>query len=120
MQLAAGVELDLDEDGLRRALQYLVADVLEAMPDGGHLRVATSVDGDAVVIALTDSGRGIPDEIAEKIFEPLVTQGKRGGSGLGLAVVQKFAHDHGGAVEVGKHEGGGASFTLRLPLGNET
>jgi signal transduction histidine kinase len=100
MQLAAGVELDLDEDGLRRALQYLVADVLEAMPDGGHLRVATSVDGDAVVIALTDSGRGIPDEIAEKIFEPLVTQGKRGGSGLGLAVAQKFAHDHGGAPPV--------------------
>jgi signal transduction histidine kinase len=120
MQLAAGVELDLDEAGLRRALRYLIVDALEAMPDGGHLRVATSVDGDAVVIALTDSGRGIPEGIAEKIFEPLVTQGKRGGSGLGLAVVQKFAHDHGGALEVGKPEGGGTSFTLRFPLGNET
>jgi signal transduction histidine kinase len=120
MQLAAGVELDLDEGRLHRALQNLVTNALEAMPDGGHLRVATSVDGDAVAIAVTHSGRDIPDEIAEKIFEPLVTQGKRGGSGLGLAVVQKFAHDHGGAVEVGKPEGGGVSFTLRLPLGNET
>lgn len=120
MQLAAGVELDLDEGGLRRALRYLVMNALEAMSDGGHLRVATSVDGGAVVISVTDSGRGIPDAIAEKIFEPFVTHGKSGGSGLGLAVVQKVAHDHGGVVEVGKPEGGGASFTLRLPLSHET
>jgi signal transduction histidine kinase len=120
MQLAAGIEFGLDAGRLQRSLLNLVTNALEAMPDGGHPRVATSLDGDAVAIAVTDSERGIPDEIAEEIFEAFVTQGKSGGSGLGLAAVQKVAHDHGGAVEVGKPEGGGASFTLRLPLGNET
>ena len=116
MQLESGVELEVDEDGLRRALRNLVTNSLEAMPDGGTLRVESACEGDVVVLRVSDTGGGIPEEIADRLFEPFVTCGKRGGTGLGLAVVQKVVDDHEGSVEVSKAEGGGTAFCLRLPL----
>ena len=54
--------------------------------------------------------------IADSLFEPFITSGKQGGTGLGLAVVQKVVLDHDGTIEVTKPEGGGTAFTIRLPL----
>jgi signal transduction histidine kinase len=116
MDLAAAVSLPLDADRLQRALRNLVRNACEAMPDGGLLRIVTRREGEAATLAVVDNGPGIPAEIADRLFEPFVTSGKRGGSGLGLAVVRKVVDDHGGSVTAGKAEGGGTAFRVRLPL----
>jgi signal transduction histidine kinase len=113
--LQAEDELSIDADRFRRALLNLCYNALDAMPDGGLLRVATRSDREEVRLSVIDSGCGIPDEIRERIFEPFVTAGKARGSGLGLAVVKKVVDDHGGQVRVGKTEGGGTAFHLSLP-----
>ncbi|MGH0029259.1 MAG: ATP-binding protein [Myxococcota bacterium] len=110
-------ELDLDRAALRRALVNLLYNSIEAMPDGGELRVETRVEDGCVRVSVLDSGPGVPEAIRQRLFEPFFTQGKPKGTGLGLAVVAQVAEQHGGRVEVGKAEGGGAAFHLLLPLG---
>ena len=116
MDRRAGADLPVDEEGLRRALRNLATNAIEAMPEGGKLRVESFCEGDDVVLRVTDSGVGIPDEIADRLFEPFVTAGKPKGTGLGLAVVQKVVHDHQGIIELSKPDGGGSAFTMRLPF----
>jgi signal transduction histidine kinase len=110
----------VDEDRMRRVLRNLVRNAIEALPDGGLLQVETGRDGAGAWIAVSDNGGGIPEQVAERLFEPFVTAGKVGGSGLGLAIVRKTVLDHGGSVEAGKSEWGGARFTVRLPLAGAT
>lgn len=116
LDLASEARLPLDEDRLRRALLNLGYNALDAMPEGGLLHVSTVRDGETAVVAVRDTGHGIPEEIRERIFEPFVTAGKRKGTGLGLAIVQRVVAEHDGTVEVGKPEGGGSVFELHLPI----
>jgi signal transduction histidine kinase len=116
LDLASGARILVDEDGLRRALRNLASNALDAMPDGGVLRIASTREEDAALVVVADTGVGIPEEIRSRVFEPFVTARKRGGTGLGLAIVKKVVDDHGGTIEVTKPEGGGTAFVLRLPL----
>jgi signal transduction histidine kinase len=113
--LASGAIMPIDEDRLRRALQNLFVNALEAMPEGGSLRVASLADADAVWLSIADTGVGIPGEIIDSVFEPFVTAGKARGTGLGLAIVKKVVEDHGGTIAVDKPEGGGTAFQIRFP-----
>jgi signal transduction histidine kinase len=115
-RLDARVAIALDCDRMRRALLNLLHNGIEAMPEGGTLTVATAHEAGSVVVRVSDTGVGIPPELADRLFEPFATFGKRGGSGLGLAVVKKVIDDHRGEIRVGKPEGGGASFEIRLPV----
>lgn len=115
LALASGARPLLDADRMRRALINLLENALDAMPDGGSLRVETSLDGGTACIRVIDDGTGIPEDIAETLFDPFVTSGKRNGTGLGLAVVRKVVEDHRGHVSVAKAPGGGTAFELRLP-----
>jgi signal transduction histidine kinase len=116
LDLASGARVLVDEDGLRRALRNLVQNALEAMPEGGSLRVSTAREEGAALVSIADTGEGIPEEIRERVFEPFVTARKKGGTGLGLAIVKKVVDDHGGTIAATKPEGGGTAFVLRLPL----
>jgi signal transduction histidine kinase len=116
LDLASGARVLVDEDGLRRALRNLVQNALDAMPDGGALRVSTACEEGAALVCVADTGVGIPEEIRDRIFEPFVTARKKGGTGLGLAIVKKVVDDHGGTIAATKPEGGGTAFLLRLPL----
>ncbi len=116
-QLGSGATLWADIERLRRALLNLLYNAFEAMPEGGVVRVETLREGDVVSLRVADSGPGIPESIRARIFEPFVTAGKVGGTGLGLAVVRKIVEDHGGSVAVEKADGGGSRFELRLPIG---
>jgi signal transduction histidine kinase len=116
IDLASGARVLVDEVGLRRALRNLVENALDAMPEGGTLRVSTACEEGAALVSVADTGVGIPEEIRERLFEPFVTARKKGGTGLGLAIVKKVVDDHGGSVAVTKPEGGGTAFVLRLPL----
>ena len=68
------------------------------------------------MIELQDEGPGVPPEIADRLFDPFVTRGKKNGTGLGLAVARRFIEDHGGSIEL-LRDGPGACFRLSIPIG---
>ncbi len=116
MELAEG-ELRMSADGeqLRRALSNLVLNAIDAMPEGGTLRVATSsVDGRARV-SVSDSGQGLTEEECSRLFTPYYTT-KHHGTGLGLAIVQSVVSDHRGKISVSSAPGEGATFVIDLPV----
>jgi len=104
-----------DRDLLRRAVLNLVKNGIEATPQGGWVLVATRLDGDRAEVRVEDTGRGIDARNAPHLFEPFFTTKPRG-TGLGLAIARQIAEEHGGTLRWENAPGGGARFTLRLPL----
>jgi signal transduction histidine kinase len=101
------------------AFRNLIDNALQYAPRGSAVTVTTRLiedDGSArVECAVSDSGPGFqPDELPQ-VFEPFFTR-RRGGTGLGLALVQRIAHEHGGSAEARNRDGGGAVVTLKLPV----
>ena len=110
----ASVPALLDEEGIRQALLNLVGNALDVTPEGGAVRIAAALVGDDVRIEVADSGPGVPPEMRERIFEPFFTT-RRQGTGLGLAVVERVALSHGGAVRILDAPEGGALFRIEMP-----
>ncbi|HEY1550476.1 MAG TPA: HAMP domain-containing sensor histidine kinase [Kofleriaceae bacterium] len=106
-----------DEQKLLRVFHNLTRNAIEAMPEGGKLRVTIDKQGDQLVCAVVDNGPGIPTELRGRLFELFATA-KKGGTGLGLAIVKKVVDDHRGtiAVETGAT---GTAFVMKLPLQRE-
>jgi len=108
-------EVDLDESQLRQALLNLIRNAREAMADGGRLEIAVHRRGDdSADITVTDSGPGISPDNLPKVFDPFFST-KVKGTGLGLALVQQIAVEHGGRAEVESKEGKGTTFRVVLP-----
>lgn len=105
----------LDREAFRRALLNLIINAKQAMPDGGQLVVRTSSEGDHVAIYLIDTGHGMDDRTASKMFEAFFST-KPGGSGLGLPTTQKIIAGHGGRISVQSEVGRGTQFTIELPV----
>jgi PAS domain S-box-containing protein len=120
-----------DPSQLSAAIVNLAVNARDAMPGGGKLTLETAnvvrdeVDaaddgevkrGEFVMIAVTDTGQGIPADIRDRVFEPFFTTKEMGrGTGLGLSMVYGFAKQSGGAVELDSEEGRGTVITLYLP-----
>jgi len=100
---------------LRQAFLNIAANACEAMGTSGRLRVTTRASEEAVEIAFSDTGPGIPPERLAHIFDPFFTTKERG-TGLGLSVVYGIVDRHGGEVDVRSEVGKGTSFTIRLPI----
>ncbi len=107
--------IELDENQIYQALFNLVTNAAQAIEKKGSIRIATGVEGDAVTITVADTGRGLDDEIRDRLFEPFVTS-KAKGTGLGLAIVEKYVNNHSGSVRVGQNPGGGTAFVISLPI----
>lgn len=122
-----------DDDLLHRAIFNLLLNAVQASPPGGEVVIevaeishqklpvqAAHFTRGALMIQVTDNGRGIADSIKERLFEPFVTT-KAGGTGLGLSIVHRAVEAHHGFVLVdGNGSGSGTKFTVILPrLGNE-
>lgn len=106
----------LDEAQIRQALLNLLRNAADALEGGGGVvSVRTRRRGERAVVEVSDDGPGIPADVLEKLFDPFVST-KEGGTGLGLALSQQIAREHGGAIEVESREGAGATFFLVLPL----
>jgi len=101
-------------DRLQQAVLNLVLNAIQAMPHGGRVALETSSSGGLVRVSVTDTGPGLPQDLAEKLFDTSVTT-KPGGTGLGLPVVRLIAEAHGGSVWYRSDPGKGATFTLVLP-----
>lgn len=106
-----------DSDLMTQVLLNLVLNAVQAMPEGGTLRVAAAREGEQHLrLTVGDTGQGIPPDVLPKIFEPFVTTKERGqGTGLGLTVVLGIVQEHGGSITVDSTPGQGTTFTLFLP-----
>jgi hypothetical protein len=93
----------------------MVRNAQEVMPDGGTLSVRSTIDDRSVVIGVTDTGPGIPQEIQNTLFEPFVSYGKSHGTGLGLAISKGIVEEHQGSLGFVSEEGKGTTFYIRLP-----
>jgi signal transduction histidine kinase len=108
------VELPLDRSPMERVFQNLLSNAIEAMPNGGSISVQSDRREGEIVVTVEDTGPGIPSTIADQLFEPFVTAGKKNGIGLGLALSRKTVVSHGGDLWADSPEAG-ARFVLRLP-----
>jgi len=102
-----------DPDQLKRALQNLVLNALDAMPAGGALTLRTRRTGTRLLIDVSDTGTGLTDEECKRLFTPYYTT-KQHGTGLGLAIVQSVVADHAGRVWVESKPGRGTTFHVEL------
>jgi signal transduction histidine kinase len=99
---------------LGQAVLHLLVNAYAALPAGGKVLVDVEADGEQATVTVTDSGEGVPVELAQRVFEPFFTT-RRDGSGLGLPASRAIAESHGGSLELRAHDRG-ASFVLSLPL----
>jgi two-component system cell cycle sensor histidine kinase/response regulator CckA len=137
--LGPGIELQLgshgepgvawvDRAGLRTTLRELARNARDAMPDGGRFTISVSrvfhaptrrrgaPAAEYVLLTVSDTGHGIPDDIRDRVFRPLFTTRRSEGKvGLGLAAVEQFLHASGGEISVYSVPGEGTSFCLLLP-----
>jgi PAS domain S-box-containing protein len=101
---------------LEQVVINLVTNAVHAVGEVGVIRVSTYCAGDRLVLAIGDSGPGIPEVQRPRVFEPFFTTKSDGkGTGLGLSIVRNITEQHSGAINVSKSDEGGALFTVTLP-----
>jgi nitrogen fixation/metabolism regulation signal transduction histidine kinase len=110
-------KISVDPEQIKRALQNLVLNAMDAMPAGGRLTVRTQRIGNTAIIEVSDTGAGLTPEECARLFTPYYTT-KQHGTGLGLAIVQSVVSDHGGKVTVSSTPGQGATFRMELGITN--
>jgi signal transduction histidine kinase len=110
-------EVEVDPLRMHQVLSNLVGNALDQMPEGGELEVTVRIGEGSTHIEVADSGPGVDDADAERIFERFVRAGDSGGSGLGLSISRDLVEAHGGTLTATNAPGGGAIFTVRLPAG---
>jgi len=108
---------EINQDKIQRAIYNISGNAQDAMESGGTLsiNVKESDDGNDVIILLSDTGKGMPEKIKDKLFEPFITYGKKNGTGLGMAITKKIIDVHNGSIEVESKEGKGTQFEIILP-----
>ncbi|HKC58580.1 MAG TPA: ATP-binding protein [Myxococcales bacterium] len=116
-QVLDGASLVRTDPGLvRHLLSNLVANAVDAMPNGGKLEVQARRDGADVVLRVVDTGTGMGPEVKRRIFEPFFTTKAEGmGTGLGLAICKEIARALRGRIDVESEPGRGSTFTVRFP-----
>jgi two-component system, NtrC family, sensor kinase len=102
---------------IQQVVAHLLENAITAMPSGGNLEVSLgTVDGDALRLRISDTGKGIPAPLRERIFDPFfTTKGRAGQVGLGLSVSHSIVEAHHGRIVVESEEGAGAAVTVLLP-----
>ena len=114
------VVVEADAEHLHQLLVNLALNALDVMPRGGTLGIdlrldSASPDKEQVEVCVSDTGPGIAPEILPQLFQPFVSS-KETGLGLGLVISRRIAESHGGSLHAADRPGGGACFTLRLPV----
>jgi signal transduction histidine kinase len=116
LQLESGLApFRLDQAQFSRVLENLMRNAIQAMPGDGVLRVATRVVDQRCLLSVSDTGAGIPPDLLDSVFDPLVTS-KPTGTGLGLALCKRIVEAHGGRIWVESAPGEGAAFCIDLPI----
>jgi signal transduction histidine kinase len=110
-------EISGDAAQLEIALLSLITNAIDAMPNGGSLRIRGAIVAGMAHLEISDTGHGIPADLMPRLFDPWVTTKPEGrGTGLGLGIVREVIHTHGGRVTARSAPGAGATFVIELPL----
>jgi signal transduction histidine kinase len=109
-------ELMVDVGRFARMLLNLVKNAMEAMKTGGILRLGVRKEYDRVIFRVSDTGCGMSPELQAKIFEPFVTFGKSGGTGLGMAIAKSVVEAHNGTISVQSELGVGTTIEVAIPV----
>jgi len=105
----------VDADLMRQAILNVLVNAIQAMPNGGELRVECGVREEQAEIRIADTGVGIPEELRDKIFRLYYTT-KAEGSGIGLAMTFRIVQLHDGTIDFTSEPGKGTTFVLQLPV----
>ena len=109
------VTIQINSTNIRRVIDNLMKNAVEAMPMGGILTVVVDEKDDSVELLVKDTGVGISSERVKDIFKPFYST-KPNGTGLGLAICKQVVEAHGGQIRVESDEGKGTTFTVKLPI----
>jgi two-component system, NtrC family, sensor kinase len=102
---------------LNQVWMNLLGNAAQAVGDHGEVGIATSVSGDWITVAISDTGTGIPEVDLTRIFDPFFTTKPVGeGTGLGLSISYGIIQRHGGSITVSSKVGSGTTFTVRIPI----
>jgi two-component system NtrC family sensor kinase len=105
-----------DRAQLQQVFLNLMDNALDAVGQGGRVRVSSRTDGTWLTVRVSDSGPGVPADVADRIFDPFFTTKDPGqGTGLGLSISHSITQRLGGSLELENHAGEGATFVVRLP-----
>jgi signal transduction histidine kinase len=111
------VMVQINPQRLARVFHNFMGNAADAMPGGGSVRLSFSINSEgAVVTEMHDTGKGIPPQMLDRLFQAFATHGKANGTGLGLAICKKIIQDHKGAVYARNAPEGGAVFGFTLPV----
>ncbi|WP_461833177.1 sensor histidine kinase [Desulfothermus sp.] len=122
IQLIRNLPTDLpkikgNEDNLKQVFINLFLNAIQAMPEGGYLKISAREKQGFIEIAVEDSGVGMPPEVLDRIFDPFFSTKPVGkGTGLGLSIVYGIVKKHGGHIEVKSRQGQGTTFFVYLPV----
>ena len=110
-----------DRVQIQQVLINLMRNAIEAMRESERRELVVRiepVDAGALAVEVSDTGSGIPDDVASQLFRPFVTS-KPGGMGIGLSISKRIIEAHGGEIEVSRNQAGGATFRFTLPRTTE-
>ena len=107
-------KLEIDSGQFNRVLQNMFNNAMDAMPEGGRLRIVTGMKDSFIRLSISDTGIGIPEEDLENVFHPFFTS-KSTGTGLGLAVCNQIISIHNGHISLARNEEQGMTFNIYLP-----
>ena len=101
---------------LREVFLNIIFNAIDAMPEGGEIKIRTGLHGETVFAAISDSGVGMPEDVQRRVFDPFFTTKGASGNGLGLSVAYGIISRHGGELTVESTPGKGSTFTAFLPI----
>jgi signal transduction histidine kinase len=107
-------KLEIDSGQFNRVLQNMFNNAMDAMPEGGRLRIVTGIKDSFIRLSISDTGIGIPEKDLENVFHPFFTS-KSTGTGLGLAVCNQIISIHNGHISLARNEDQGMTFNIDLP-----
>ena len=109
-----------DPTGIREVFINIINNALDAMPEGGKIAFCTRNNEGNVFISISDTGKGMTEEVRKEVFDPFFTTRRPMGTGLGLSMAYKTVMMHGGRISVESEVGKGSTFTLQFPLTTKT
>ena len=113
---SSDIVIQADNEKLVKVFKNIFRNSKEAMPDGGKLGVKLRKNDITAVIEISDTGKGIPSLLKDKVFESFCTYGRENAAGLGLTVARSIIEEHGGTISFSSMLGKGTVFTIHLPL----
>ncbi len=110
------LEVRCNPTEIREVFINMIYNSIEAMPDGGRITFSTWNKDGVVFVSISDTGKGMTEDVQKKVFDPFFTTRRPGGTGLGMSIVYSILSRHNGKIEVKSEIGRGSTFTLQLPI----